>query len=291
MAKDRLPWFKCYPTLLIGALSGMPPDVSNIYTMVLLRTYEVGGPCPDTSDVLSRRTGLTLPRVEKAITWLLDRGKLTRSDAGFVNPFAAKLLSERIQASQLLASAGKIGGEKSAAKRQVKTTNQPKPPSVSVEANEKPRATDLDSEIDVDSKNKKPRAKPAMPDDDYPEDAFAQFWHLYPPGRKGNKRAALAKFGTIHRRGEVTFTNLMAGLQRYVDSKPDPQFTKGPEVWLNKGCWDDEYVQHRGSHDAKTQSAQPTFAGLADAIRRRSAPVPEPYDGGPTIDHEPVHRR
>jgi hypothetical protein len=116
-------------------------------------------------------------------------------------------------------------------------------------------------------------------DDDWPPDYLEQFWAFYPPGRKTGKKAVGAKLDVIRRRGDVTFGRLMQGLQRYVDSRPDPQYTKAPEVWLNKGCWDDEYV-FKGAPDGETQTAVDLsklgFAGYAAFGRRTATPAERP---------------
>jgi hypothetical protein len=79
-----------------------------------------------------------------------------------------------------------------------------------------------------------------VPLDDWPADYLDVFWREYPPGRKTGKKAVAAKLAGIRKRGEITFERLIAGVRRYAGSSPDPQYTKAPEVWLNKGCWDDE---------------------------------------------------
>jgi hypothetical protein len=122
------------------------------------------------------------------------------------------------------------------------------------------------------------KSPPKRREDDWPPDYLERFWASYPPGRKTGKKAVGAKLDGIRRRGDVTFDRLMAGLRRYVGSSPDPQYTKAPEVWLNKGCWDDEHV-FKGAPDGKTQTVDPSklgFAGLSAHARRAAAPVERP---------------
>ena len=78
--------------------------------------------------------------------------------------------------------------------------------------------------------------------DDWPEDFFDRFWQRYPPGRKTEKKAVLAKLLRVRRDREVTFEKLMAGVDRFVATGPEPKFTPAPLVWLNKGRWDDEFA-------------------------------------------------
>lgn len=66
-----------------------------------------------------------------------------------------------------------------------------------------------------------------------------EFWDAYPPGRKTGKAAVGRKLESLLRAG-IAEETIMAGVRRYAATKPDPQFTKGPLVWLNQGCWDDE---------------------------------------------------
>ena len=82
---DRVPWFRCNPTKLLGALSGMEPDSGYLYTIILMRVYEVGGPIDDDEGVLARRTGYTPRRVAAALRWLIERGKVQRLDGGLLD--------------------------------------------------------------------------------------------------------------------------------------------------------------------------------------------------------------
>jgi hypothetical protein len=122
------------------------------------------------------------------------------------------------------------------------------------------------------------------PPDDFPSDAFDLFWRAYPPGRKTGKASAQRKFDSIRKSRRVTFATMMLGLKRYVDARPEPQYTKAPEVWLNKGCWDDE--SYGGKSNGKAAS-ELGFSGLAARARYGSA-AEEPPE--PT-DHEPFNGR
>jgi hypothetical protein len=70
---------------------------------------------------------------------------------------------------------------------------------------------------------------------------FDEWWQLYP--KKENKKAAEARWKTITKTVEPS--DLIAGLERYAAELrrhgTERRFIKGPDVWLNKGCWTDEY--------------------------------------------------
>jgi hypothetical protein len=80
---------------------------------------------------------------------------------------------------------------------------------------------------------------PAAAVDDWPENYGDLFWEAYP--RKEEKISAMKKLATIRKSGIVTFADLIAGVKRYCAQQREPQFTKQPTAWLNKGCWADEH--------------------------------------------------
>lgn len=80
LPNDRAPWFRCFPTALLGSLAGMQPHQAYIYVTVLLRIYETGGAVSETFDTLSRRTGLSKKRVWEALEYLLEMGKLEQTE-------------------------------------------------------------------------------------------------------------------------------------------------------------------------------------------------------------------
>jgi hypothetical protein len=279
---ERLPWFPCYQTKLLGALAGMPPDSGYVYMVVILRTYEVEGVCPDSIEVLSRRTGMTKARVQKAIDWLVEHRKLEPVSGGLKNPFAIEVLTERNQVSNRLSLAGKKGGKKRAEKAQLKQTNHPS----QVKARLKPPSSKLhlESQLQLDSKDSEKE-----PADDWPNDYGEQFWNRYPPGRKQDRAKVTAKLAQLRASKTVTWTVLIAGLNRFVLTSPDPKFTAAPIVWLNNGRWDADYGNRTGGGpNAPTINDQQLgFAGIARRLRNSANP-----DAGrpPPEDLEPINR-
>ena len=154
---------------------------------------------------------------------------------------------------------------------------------------QKPGRILTDTVVKIDTE-KKERKNPEVnvpgqsgPKDDWPENYLDVFWRKYPAGRKTGKKAVGVKLARIRKNAEVTFAALILGVDRYAGSNPDPQYTKAPEVWLNKGCWDDEHIE-RGkngntANDYRTnptpQSAQTRDAaiitGMGRALERRRA--------------------
>lgn len=78
----RLPWFRCFPAPLLGALAGMEAYEGYVYVVTLLRIHEMGGPVAETSRSLARRTGLPERKVVAALESLFEAGKLQRLTDG-----------------------------------------------------------------------------------------------------------------------------------------------------------------------------------------------------------------
>jgi DNA-binding transcriptional ArsR family regulator len=70
-------------------------------------------------------------------------------------------------------------------------------------------------------------------------EAFGAFWLTYPK-RKAKEEAKKAWIAAIERGADPQ--RIVAGAQAYAQERrdEDPQYTKYPATWLNKGCYDDE---------------------------------------------------
>lgn len=120
MAEERLPWFPCYPSKLLGALAGMRPDEGYVYWIVCLRIYEVNGPCLDSLDALARRSGMNRRRVSEALDLSFRSGRLVSQDGGIMNPFAEEVLADSKAIHKERVSAGSAGGKRAAENRKRK---------------------------------------------------------------------------------------------------------------------------------------------------------------------------
>ena len=70
---------------------------------------------------------------------------------------------------------------------------------------------------------------------------FLEFYKLYP--RKVGKLGAFKKWQTVVEK--VNAQEIMKGLQNQIDAKmfsKEEKYIKHPEVWLDKGCWEDEII-------------------------------------------------
>jgi hypothetical protein len=136
MADERLPWFPCEPSKLLGALSAMAPHVGYTYWIVCLRCYETGGACPDSLDALARRTGYSKRVVSDALDALFKTGKLVREAAGIGNPYAAKVIQEMRLRREGHVASGRRGGNQRWEKAKGKQRKRPSHPIDSPLAND-----------------------------------------------------------------------------------------------------------------------------------------------------------
>lgn len=118
---ERLPWFRCFPSALLGAIAGMEADEGFVFITVLMRIYETGGPVSETARTLSRRTGLNDRKVTSALSRLFASGKLVKLDGDRIDaPSTHEELAWQGDRKREQSSAGKS----SAAKRSNKTEKE-----------------------------------------------------------------------------------------------------------------------------------------------------------------------
>lgn len=263
MSEDRLPWFQCYPSKLLGALAGMSADEKLVYVILILRIYEVRGACADSLDAIARRCDIGKGRASKALDVLFADKKLKRVDDGIMNPFAEVVLTAEEVLREERAKAGANGGKKAAENRKQKQQNDPS----KLAAN----STHLDSEEEKKegSKTLAPAeaglfADDASPQSDWPKDYQDQFWRAYP--RRTEKKAAMAKLDAIRKGAKVRWQIFFAGIQRYAQHMrgTEERYIKHPTTWLNRGCWDDEFGPDPGN--GGPNGPRPSRNGVASLL-------------------------
>ena len=99
------------------------------------------------------------------------------------------------------------------------------------------------------------------------EEWMDEFWVLYP--RKIGKKDTFKILERIVKAGDVSRETLMAGVERYRDyaKTKDIKYIKHPSVWLNKGCWDDEFApaEYMNGDCMKEKTSKER---LSDALQR-----------------------
>ncbi len=126
--------------------------------------------------------------------------------------------------------------------------------SVSLAARKQPASPEKrDIEKTEEEKNTSLRFGP----EDWPADYREVFWAEYPKrvGRLGAMKALDAA-----RKKFVPWVRLIGAVRAYAGTA-DPKFTKDPQTWLNKGCWDDELPKSGGGTPGTAATITPASRG------------------------------
>ncbi len=149
MSANRLPWFKCNPSKLLGAMAGLTADENLAYLTILLRIYDTGGPIPDDAKRIGRRCGLTAKRVEIALEGLAEAGKIIIVN-GMIDSETTHATLEDMKAVK---NSAKNAGLASAAKSKQKSEQNQRDISTGVERPLNEGATD-DQLYKIESKDR-----------------------------------------------------------------------------------------------------------------------------------------
>jgi uncharacterized protein YdaU (DUF1376 family) len=216
---DRLPWFKCYPVKLLGALAGMEPAEGYVYVIVLLRQYEVGGPISDDDRTLARRTGLSPRKVTEAIARLCLIEKLVRtSDGRLSNPFAEEIIEDAKTDKISSSEHGRAGANARWGKHQQNQQTddaRAMPGLFDDNVDGEPGYADIRGETE---ERKEP--SPAGGRTPYPPD-FESFWLSYPRTPVMSKKQAWDSWRRLSPADRVLAAQAVPGYVAFLRSKPD----------------------------------------------------------------------
>lgn len=108
----HLPWFRCFPDRLLGALAEMDADTQHVYAVVLLKIYARGGPVRNDVKALAAFCRRPVKSVATAVQRLVEMGRLSETENGLMNPVAETELGHQQQLSSVRSKCGKLGGAK-----------------------------------------------------------------------------------------------------------------------------------------------------------------------------------
>lgn len=284
---ERLPWFRCKPAALLGALAGLGPDEGYVYTVILLRIYETGGPIAETARTLHRRTGLPERRVAAAIDALLSAGKVQLFDDGRLDSSSTHdEIAWQGRSREAQSKAGKTSAEKRAKKDEQSQRSAPtrvERPLNHIEEDKEEETPSLRSGVRASRGTRLPDGWQPSEEGrafafealgrDWPAELarFADYWRAQ-PGQKGVKTD-----------WEATWRNWC---RRAAEHRPRaPPGPRAPVVKRNAFAQLQEALE-RGE---RSDQAGDLFTGdTADGRRPRSHPG-DPFGSGegPIIDLQP----
>ncbi|MCI0694404.1 hypothetical protein L0337_20645 [candidate division KSB1 bacterium] len=86
--------------------------------------------------------------------------------------------------------------------------------------------------------------------------AFDEFWNAFP--KRINKKSAMQKYENAIKNG-IDKSHILSAANRYATAmrSTEKQYVKAPDVWLNKGCYDDELPGAPNGHGQPNQNIPP----------------------------------
>lgn len=146
------PWFKCYPSDFLNGVSELTPNELAVYTVVLMRMYDEGGPITDDPDRIARRCNMRPTTCKKAIEALIGYGKLIRDEGQLYNFRARNEIKSRQKVSEKSAENARARWKKEAEKAN-ENNDPPVRPHSNGTANDMPtrgQKPEARSQIDTD---------------------------------------------------------------------------------------------------------------------------------------------
>lgn len=274
--------FECDAEKLLGGIDSLPSiDQKILYVVVLLRIYEIGGPCRDPIESLAYRCKINKRRATEALDYLFRVGKLYHDGTGIMNKRAGSVLHNDATVREARRRAGAEGAK--ALWQKVKQNQQtPNGTAMILPGQNDGKDSLIEVVKDSDSRGrKKERGESEShelvlvggeigPASGWPRDSWHQFYQRYP--HKVAKRAAERAFRNAQGRCP-SLAVMIEGLDLYIATKPPDQAWCNPATWLNGDRWKDKPAiiqgNTNGNRMAVPQSAKDASRNdMADFFKR-----------------------
>lgn len=112
MTRKHIPYFRFYPSDFMNGVRGLTAQEVGVYTMILCRIYEDGGPIELHLKRLSTYCGMREKTFETVINNLIDLGKLDLENGMISNSRAEAEISSRANDLKNSSKAGKASAQK-----------------------------------------------------------------------------------------------------------------------------------------------------------------------------------
>ena len=247
MSEIGADWYKRDPRRFLGGVRGLPAKELCVYTIVLDLIYDGGGRCPNDPKWISGWIEDMGPAaVRKAISSLVDRGKLRLSGDDLTNDLAVKLAKTRAETKENRRKSGEKGGKKSADLRR-KSSDSTGRSNDNNDIGQASASTPVQPDKIREDKN--PPNPPEggtgdaevltlFPDPPPVRDRFEDFWSAWRSSPHKNRKAdARKKFERLLLNHSADV--LIDGAERYMASREgqDPKYDVNPANWLAQERW------------------------------------------------------
>lgn len=228
-----LPYMPLYVADYLADAAHLTATGHGVYLLLIMTYWQRGKPLPDDDRKLARIARVTDDewadlRDEIAEFFTIEGGLWTH---GRIDEELERVRAKSEQASE----AGKASARRRFSKKlqHVKQASNDR----STGAQQTFNHTDTDTDIVSSLRSETTRAR-ARERAFWPNDAKEAFWAKYP--HKVGKGAAMKSFDRIAKRPDrPPFSEIMAGLDRYIREKPPDRPWCNPATWLNQERWSD----------------------------------------------------
>lgn len=290
---ERMPWFRCVPAALLGALAGMRPDEGYVYVVLLLRIYETGGPVMESDRTMSRRTGLPERKVASALQFLIETAKVVRLDDGRLDSLSTHdEIRWQLDRRHDQSKAGKASKSKKNVSFLKKDASGD---GGKTEQNQQNKATSVEqasNHIDIEEEIEEGRTHMVgKPTECAADDGFDLVWKALPK-RSGNnsRKNAESRYRSALKAGTQP-SAILAGANAYAEHCAARQiigteYVKTAEAWINGRMWESDY-------STAGRNRGPPRRSFSDIVREGIQEIAgqdhgngncEADDGRPTLD-------
>jgi len=250
---SELPWVRFFPSDWLAGTRGLSAAETGVYVTLVMMMYERGGPLNDGAPRLARLCGSQVNHFKAALGALIENGKLYRTEeGGLFNQRVRQELESRHDFASLQSARRKSGWDKKANKNnnsQIPEANRSDTENIPYQ---KPQPEKEEGSL------REPRAR--EPDAILVE-FEGTFWPAYP--NKVGKPKALTSFRT--ERKSASLDEIMAGLARYVASKPADRQWLNPTTFLNQRRFNDQPAAVAATGPPRQRG--PTFLEISQAAK------------------------
>jgi hypothetical protein len=222
--------FDCYPSDFLNGVIGLTADQIAAYTVIMMLQYDRGRPVAfdGREREISVRCGLPRGRLAKAIEHLIRIGKLAHADGCLENPRTTDELKKIKEKLQKNIENSLSGGNATRQKwEQIRNEN-----SGDTGPTGQPTGQPKQGPIPSPSPSPSPLEKKETRAQE--RAAFDRFWSVWP--HKVGKPIAEKSFNKVC--GEAD--EIIAGVHRYIKSKPPDRSWMNPATFLNQERWKDQ---------------------------------------------------
>jgi uncharacterized protein YdaU (DUF1376 family) len=243
-------WYKRDPDAFIAGTAELTLEEIGAYSFLLDLLYSRDGAVPDDDAFVSRNMRIN-PRTWRAIRErLIAKGKIWRTEDGNLTAKRVEYtLNEARNFSEKQSNRARTRWQQS---EKPNDNSAPGMPSAALPSTTTTTTT-------TTAKKEGTRASARAPLADITPE-FTRFYEAYP--HKVGKLRAVKEFATALRRG-VTVETILAGLARYIASKPADRQWLNPATFLHQGRWED---QPAAVAERPTSAADQRKSAFADAL-------------------------